>query len=429
MNSKPAGKIAAALACALLQAACSTERQVVPTTFTDSAGVTIVSNDYLSPVWAPEARWTLAYQPDLQVGNIPGAPGHQLFHVSYSRRLANGGIVVANAGFGDVRVYDDMGGYLWTAGLGIHAADSARPLLVFEPGPDELLVYQGDRSLARFHDTDPRPSRTTLEDPGEGFEEPQPIGVFSDGTMLFRVRFPWDDTKTGIGRRRARLLHYAQDGKLIGTIADVDDDAVLFAEHGVYVFAPTASAAAGDSTVWYGDGEHYELRELARDGRLLRIVRLNRPPSPVLWVDSTLYRRAVTQKVQGTERDSSMRVTLDSSVFPDSFPVFDRILVDDVGDLWVRNYQWVDLGTGKSWTVFDPQGRFLGEVTTPTILEIHEIGDNFVLGRMADPVGREAVYTFDLLKPGTAPPPRAAQPAPADSAAPPPDSAGQPPPG
>ena len=96
-----------------------------------------------------------------------------------------------------------------------------------------------------------------------------------------------------------------------------------------------------------------------------------------------------------------METTLAASTFADTFPVLDRIIVDDVGNLWARNYQWFDIGSGKSWTVLDPQGRYLGEVTTPSILEIHQIGEDFVLGRMADRRGREAVYIFALEKPSS----------------------------
>ena len=90
------------------------------------------------------------------------------------------------------------------------------------------------------------------------------------------------------------------------------------------------------------------------------------------------------------------------------------LAADDIGDLWVRNYQWFEVGSGKNWTVFDPEGRYLGEVTTPSILEIHQIGADFVLGRMADGRGREAVYIFVLEKPGAATSPMADEVGPAD---------------
>jgi hypothetical protein len=149
---------------------------------------------------------------------------------------------------------------------------------------------------------------------------------------------------------------------------------------------------------------------------VLRIVRLDRAGPPVLQADRAAYRAAVARQVEGTPRAERMEETLDSSVFADTFPVFDQVIVDDLGDIWVRGYQWFDLGSGKSWMVFDPEGRFLGEVMTPSILEIHQIGADFVLGRMADRNGREAVYIFRLEKPGSGPPPDGAAPAGGDSA-------------
>jgi hypothetical protein len=307
---------------------------------------------------------------------------------------------VANSGFGDVRIFDKSGFYGRTLSV---AADSAPPMAVWETAPGEILVYERDGSLVHFRGDAARPTRSKLEAPGDALEDVEPIGAFRDGTLLVHARYPWDETATGVGRRRARLLRYAPDGKLIGAVGDFDDNAVLFADHGAYLFAPSAAAAAGDSTVWYGDGEHYELKELTRDGRLLRVVRLARPGTPVRQADRSAYQSAVMRRVENTPRAETMGATLDSSVFADTFPVFDRIVVDDLGDLWVRNYQWFDLGSGKSWTIFDPEGRFLGEVTTPSILEIHQIGADYVLGRMADESGREAVYIFPLVKPGTSP--------------------------
>ena len=392
-------RFAPPLAWALALAACGGESRSSSAVTSDSAGVTIVANDPEAPEWTVRTRWYLATNPSIQVGNIPGNAEHQLYRVAHSQRTQDGGIVVANSGFGDVRVFDSGGFYLRTLDLGATAADSAPPMRVYPSGTDELLVYQNDASLARFRGTDASPTRARLQLPGDSLEDLRPVGAFADGSLLFHARHPWDETRTGVGRRRARLLRYAADGSLLGTVGDLDDNAVLYADRGAYIFAPTAAIAVGDSTIWYGDGEHYELRELAPDGRLLRIVRLAREGIGVTQADRTAYRGAVTRQVQGTPRAATMEATLDSSVFADTFPVFDQIVVDDLGNLWVRNYQWFDLGSGKAWTVFDAQGRFLGEVTTPSILEVHQIGADFVLGRMQDDRGREAVYIFGLEKP------------------------------
>lgn len=392
-----------ALACTLLLAACGTRPKGEATTTSDSSGVAIVANDARRPVWTRETAWTLANNPAIQVGNVRGSAEHQLFHVAHSRRLADGGIAVANTGFGDVRVFDRGGFYARTLSLGPDAAEKAPPIRVYEPSPGDLLVIQEDQSLALFRDGEARPTRSKLATPEGGLEKLEPLGAFADGSLLFKARHPWDESRTGVGRRRARLLRYGPDGRLLGTLGDFDDNAVLFANRGAYIFAPTAFAAAGDSTVWYGEGERPELRQLTRDGRLLRVVRIDRPLRPVTAADRTAYKSAATRQVKGTTREATMPTTLDSSVFADTFPTFDEIVVDDLGDVWVRNYQWFDLGSGKSWSVFDPSGRYLGDVVTPSILEIHQIGADFVLGRMQDTAGREAVYLFRLVKPGAGP--------------------------
>ena len=391
------------IAFALILIACSGETSRSGTTVSDSAGIRIVSNDYTQPGWGRAEKWTLAANPTIQVGNVLGDPTQQLYQVAQSRRLQDGGVVVANTGLGDVRLYDARGYHTRTIDVGDPV--TAGPLRAYELAADSLLVYQSDGSLSVFDTLGQRVETAALASPGSGLEpSPEPLGVFEDGTMLFRARHPRDSTAFGVGRRQARLLRHGKDGELLGSLGDFDDEAVLFEDRGGYIFGPTGVAAAADSTVWYSDGDRYELRELAADGRTLRVVRLDRPRVKVLQTDVSAYRQAVTSQVRFTPRESTMAATLEASIFADTFPSIDRIIVDDIGDLWVRNFQWFDLGSGKSWTVFDPEGRYLGEVSTPSILEIHQIGADFVLGRMADGRGREAVYIFTLEKPGSVTP-------------------------
>ena len=386
------------IAFALLFTACSEESSRSGTTVSDSAGIRIVANDHTQPNWARGERWTLADNPTIQVGNVVGDPTQQLYQVSHSHRLRNGGVAVANTGLGDVRLYDARGYHVRTIDVGDPV--TAGPLRVYELAADSILVYQVDGSLSVFDSLGQRVQATTLASPGDGLEpSPELLGVFEDGTMLFRARHPRDSTASGVGRRKARLLRHGLDGKLLDSLGDFDDEAVLFEARGGYIFGPTGVAAAADSTVWYGTGDLYELREVAPGGRTLRVVRLDRPGTKVLQSDISSYLQAVTYQVRLTPREATMETTLEASTFADTFPVLDRIIVDDVGNLWARNYQWFDIGSGKSWTVLDPQGRYLGEVTTPSILEIHQIGADFVLGRMADRRGREAVYIFALEKP------------------------------
>ena len=389
------------LGCSILIAACTADGPRDAMTVSDSAGIQIVANDHTRPAWPRAARWQLAGNPGIQVGNLRGNPGHELYGVAHSTRLRDGGIAVANTGLGDIRLFDRLGYYVRTIGLGSDAAESAQPVQVDQLGGDSLLIVQRDLSLTLVDTAGRRISRSRLASPGEGLESPPlPLGIFHDGTLLFRVRHPRDSTATGVGRRQMRLLRYATDGRLLGSFGDFDEEAVLFEDRGGYIFGPTGAVAVADSTTWYSSGDHYELREIGFDGQTLRIVRLDRPEVPVLQADITAYRSNATRQVQNTPRASTFEATLEASQFADIFPALDQIIVDRVGNLWVRNYQWFDFGSGKGWSIFDADGRYLGEMTTPSILEIHDIGDDFVLGRMATGRGSEAVYIFRLEKPG-----------------------------
>jgi hypothetical protein len=230
------------------------------------------------------------------------------------------------------------------------------------------------------------------------------VGRFTDGSLLYRIDLPDDPDATGTGRRKIRLLRYGPDGRLIAPYGDFEEQALLFADRGAWVFGPTAVHALADSTIWYGTAERFDLREITSDGRTRRIFRLDKPPAPVMSTDRVAYVSAAGRQVEGTGLAGRMDTTLQASVFADSFPAYDRILVDDEGNVWARNYQWFDIGSGYAWSVFDPDGRYLGVVRVPSLLEIFQIGSDFVLGHMADNRGREAVYVYALDKPSAVPP-------------------------
>ncbi len=86
---------------------------------------------------------------------------------------------------------------------------------------------------------------------------------------------------------------------------------------------------------------------------------------------------------------------------PETFPAFDQILADALGNLWIQEY---DLPGQERpdplWTVFDEEGRVLGFVETPSGLRIYEIGEDYILGRATDDLGVEYVQMWSLERTG-----------------------------
>jgi hypothetical protein len=82
---------------------------------------------------------------------------------------------------------------------------------------------------------------------------------------------------------------------------------------------------------------------------------------------------------------------------PETKPAYGRLLVDSEGNLWVADYSEERDDEG-SWSVFDPEGRFLGAVETPTGGRVQQIGSDFVLGVWRDEFDVEYVRLYELIR-------------------------------
>jgi hypothetical protein len=367
---------------------------------TDSAGVAIVSNDPEQPVWSPVTTWRLSPRPRIQVGNQPYDPDQRLYRAEHAARRADGGIAVANRGMGDVRVFDAGGLHEMTIRFQRDPTlEIGRPRRVYPMPGDTLIVYEvgGEISLwAPDFSFLRRVPVTAPEAPYEG--ELDPAGVFSDGSFLVLGRLPVDSSLTGVQRSTMRLMRFATDGRMLDSFGDFADATNYMGEE-VYVFGASGVVAAGDSTVWHTDAASFELREIGRGGRLLRIVRLDAPSPPVMGADRSAFRVSAVRQLRRRMSDEEAEATVDTYIYAETFPTWSKVVVDELGNVWAMGYRWFDMGADHLWTVFDPEGRYLGEVVTPYLLDVHEIGSDYVLGHMSDGRGEEAVYIYGLEKP------------------------------
>ena len=55
---------------------------------------------------------------------------------------------------------------------------------------------------------------------------------------------------------------------------------------------------------------------------------------------------------------------------------------------------------GTVWTVFDPEGHALGMVETPEGLEIYEIGEDYLLGKVEGELGVDYIQLWALSRGG-----------------------------
>jgi hypothetical protein len=80
-----------------------------------------------------------------------------------------------------------------------------------------------------------------------------------------------------------------------------------------------------------------------------------------------------------------------------TLPFFDELLIDRVGNAWVRDYA-LARDSAHAWQVFDRDGRLIGAIQTPSSMRILDIGADYLLATTTDELGVERVRKYELRK-------------------------------
>lgn len=362
----------------------------------DSVGIRIVENDHTQGVWTQAEAWRLSSQPSLQIGTVAGDEEYQFYRIRHVNQVSDGRIAVVNTGSYEVRLFDPRGAHLLTiGGEGDGPGEFRSPWFVFEAPGDSIVVIDLYREVSIFNDEGEFIRRFLPQRPdgrayGEGFA---PVAQFGDGSLLFREYKRNPPPDLGIYRNRIGLYRLGLDGTTVVSLGEFDDQTLVAG--GYYHFGARAQEAVADSTIWYGPGDRFELREIAPDGSTIRLIRLDRPPRPVTEQDVVTARTSIL----GEDPSPGLRRLVEGSQAAPVFPHHYEIQVDADGNLWVQDYQPFGTEADRLWSIFDPRGRFLGDVRVPAGLRIHQIGPDYVLGVTTDAFDVEYVVMYGIEKP------------------------------
>ncbi|MGH7470187.1 MAG: hypothetical protein ACRENP_19750 [Longimicrobiales bacterium] len=372
----------------------------------DSAGITIVENDHTRPLWRMEEAWRIAPAPLMQIGSVEDDSAYVLHRPWHARRLSHGPIAVVNNGTAQIRLFDANGRHVRSLGRrGDGPGEFRDPWKVHELPGDSLLVIDLYGPISIFRPDGEFVRRFRLARPNEAFGHgPEPVDQFGDGTLLFRRQFGEEPNWRGVRRNRITMVRHGLDGEVRGSLGEFDDQTVLYNANGFYRFGAWAKEASADSSMWYGPGDRFELREIALDGRLKRLIRLDRPNRPVTERDRNLSRDSALARYRGTRQEAAYNQMLANTQYAAAFPAHFELMVDALGNLWVQDYQQFQLRIPRLWSVFDSAGRFLGDVEMPGGFRLYQIGADFVLGRWQDDLDVEYIRVHRIEKPA----PRAA---------------------
>ncbi|HET7585332.1 MAG TPA: hypothetical protein VFK13_10510 [Gemmatimonadaceae bacterium] len=414
-----------AIVCLLgaIVAACGESRSAARPAFSqrDSAGITIAES--ATPEWtAPAQGWHLADTAEwvigaqgLGQGNTDQVPLSRVVSVIV---LPGGRVLLGNDGSQQLLLYDSLGRLERTLSGPGDGPGELRVIRTVFPCRGDTIVVQQVYSLDVF-------------DVKQGFV--RRLSTHDGRPASVRAAAP--DCRRFVRSGAVRLPPPGEHGALLQTVMWVDtaftvlDTVAVDSVPGVFTVVNQETAndelypkvppwtadvplIAADTFVVRGHAIRPELQWLWPDGRIQRIVRWRQLPVPVTNHDRALYtekRRFWLAHAGSNPVARSMLPDLDDwHDVPRIKPFFDKIRVDDEGDVWVlknsltqqlyEHFPPVEPEPPERWMIFTPSGRWLGELEMPERFQLHAVTSARVYGVAKDSLDVETVRAYRILK-------------------------------
>lgn len=369
----------------------------------DSAGLTIVESSV--PSW--QRAWTVAPEPFLRVGKEERA-GHDLFRVLSALRFADGTLVVANRGSGELRWYSGTGEYLGAAGRSGSGPGEFRDMSAVFAAGDSVFVYDFMSARVTVFDRERALVRTEMVPGSPGGALPQARMI--DGTYLMITGGAVESLSAsgppGLRRTKIGIFRYTPSTGVREELGSCPGLHVIVVENGVdLVGAPKyaqlpllgltwTGRAVADSAKWVcGDPIHYHINMHHVDAGIVsarKVVDLERITDRDWSASLDGYQGALRQQLLGV-------LQAGGTVLPTTAPAFETLRIDSFGNTWVKDFPRPG-GSTSEWSVFDATGVWLGVVQVPPGLRILSIGADHVVGLTEDEFGVEVVSVHSLEK-------------------------------
>ena len=369
----------------------------------DSADIRIIENPR-----RPEGsrlEWRIGPEPTLSIGKSEGEEPYLLHLVRGVARLADGRIVVANRGSSELRMFDARGEHLTSWGGEGDGPGELYSLtgVAAWPGDSVVVWYTSGIGISVFDSEGNYGRSFSLRRADEpSWEMPVPRAVRRDGTIL-TIRQP-ENADTAV------VEIWDGEGALHQSLGTHPSYEIVATEPEIVTRAYGRELELGlwGDLVVVSPNNRYELKAFAADGTLERIVRREHSSRAPNQADlEHMVEQTVAAIASGgspglpPQLMDNIRSAGLSRPLAENFPTFARVMSDAGGHLWVQEYDLPgEERPAPLWTVFDPAGRVLGFVETPSGLVVREIGENYILGSIRDELGVEYVQVWPLERAG-----------------------------
>ncbi|MBK7596337.1 MAG: hypothetical protein IPJ11_14120 [Gemmatimonadetes bacterium] len=371
------------------------------------------------PTWKPGEALALSAAPTLVIG-ADGGPDYELSRVRGAARLGDGRIVVADGGSLALRFYDAAGRYVKSAGGKGGGPGEFEQLESFWRVRGDTLVagslmrgdlsyFTGDGKYLHRLPSTPPPGP-----PGGASSTGMPFTLvpLDGGGLRVSAMMPMGRQTAGNPRSVDSFPVAVVDRRQVETrrigALPMMEVALHEGEYGSPWFGAKAAYAVDATRFYVGLGTAYSISVYTRDGTLSHTIRRAWSPRRVTKADVDSYmtewgKRWIKSKGAQAEKE---RAELRNDRYATTVPAFSQFIADGTGRLWVREAHLADApGAGQlnttplvpsTWSVFDPAGRWLGDVTMPARFLPRDIGTDYVLGVALDDDNVETVVMYRL---------------------------------
>jgi hypothetical protein len=379
----------------------------------DSAGITIVENT--DPLWDAQHAWSVSESPTLTIGVIEGDAAYELYRTVGATRLSDGRIVLATSGTHELRFYDAAGTHLRSVGRGGGGPGEFRMMGTLDRiVGDTLVVYDLMQRRVSIFDADGAHVSDVNFAVGGQFVLPVVLGRLADGSYLAQLSFRQigpnaPQPEPGDKRDSVIALRIGPNGDTFDTVGVYPSSVTrvqMLTLGGAsapfslpVLFSPQCIMIAGRDGIIAGTSDAYDVRFYTPGGTLQRIVRKSHVPLAVTPVDVDSMEAQTSQAIaRANVLPAEIRSMFDDRPAAETMPAFRALTTDSEDNLWVEEYRRPGDDVPR-WSVFDPEGRFLGVVTGPAGVSVMDIGADYLLGRVTDDMDVERVVMYALVKP------------------------------
>lgn len=369
-------------------------------TFTvrDSAGVRVAESR--GPAWTGGAGWQIADAPSVDIGVVEGDPHYLFSRITSGAFLPGGGFVVADQSK-TLRAYSRAGVYRWSAGRSGDGPGEFEGTPTVQRSPTDSLVAfdMNSQRVSIFTAGGDFVRSIRLKDSGMGSAAlALPDGGFVVTTSGSSGLIPYPPPP-GVTREKDPAVRFGPTGNSLDTVG-VFPGMEWFATGqsiGPPLFAHFAHFAVRDSSLLVGTDDDMSVSVYALDGRLEEIIRVPGFDLRITNAEVQTMRKAFLDRAPTPAARKLTQARLDAMPVPKRRPAYSYLEVDPERDLWVGGYSFPGF-SDRSWSVFSPGGRLLGEIPFPGSFRVLAIDSARVLGVGTDSLGVEHVQVYAIEK-------------------------------